>query len=193
MLKILDRPQAEPVEIALLKEHLRLTHDQEDDRLMLLLVSARETLERTLGKAFLKQKVMLTFRPSIYKNQGLILEKYPYRLTPGSMAVRLPIGPFLRLEEVRLKTQRGTYETLDLASKTDLHPEGHTLMIHASWHPEAQIIYEAGYGAAPQDVPSPLRVAILRLAAALYEENEGAFWASSESQSLLAPFRKRRI
>lgn len=193
MLKILDRPQAEPIGVALLKNHLRLTHDLDDDRLMLLLVSARETLEKTLGQAFLTQKLMFVFRPSLYRNRGLICEKYPYRLTPGSIAIRLPMGPFRRLEEVRIKTQEGDYHSLDLKAKTDVHPDGHTLMIHVPWHPEVQVVYEAGYGSTPDEVPAPLKTAILRLAAALYEENEGGFWSSLDSQNLLSPFRRWRI
>ena len=194
MLKILEQPQIEPVSLSLLKEQLRVSHGQDDDRLGLLLVSARETLERYTNRAFIHQKVMLTFRPSLYQNQGLIMDRVPYRMTPGSVAVRFPLMPYADLEQVRVKDQKGTYHEVPL-TKTDVHPSGHTLMIHVPWHPEIQVVYRAGYGDLPEDVPAPLRVAVLQLAAALYE-GEGAaksFWSDADVQSLLTPFRGRRL
>ena len=58
--------------------------------------------------------------------------------------------------------------------------------------------FEAGYGPAPEDVPAPLRLAILMLAGHWFERREAAVETTLERlplgvAALISPFRRIRL
>lgn len=158
--------QTEPVSLASVKAHLRISDDLEDTTLEALVAAVRGTLERQYGLSLVTRDWLLK------------LDRFPTGDTP----IRIPIGPVLALKSVRYRDEESNWTELagcqcDLAA----HPAVSRLgpPIDTDW-PETdgglaavEVTVQAGWSA-DIDNPLPANVihGILLMVGQLYAHRE---------------------
>lgn len=183
-------PAAEPVSLAEAKAHLRVDQDDEDALIGQLIVAARMFVERTLGLA-------------------LITQGWSYFLDhwPRSSCVALPIAPVQSVSAVKLHDSAGGSVTLDaddyavdvLSQPARLVLKGATPSIFTRELNAFEIAFTAGYGDEAEDVPAPVRQALMLLVAHWFERREpvvlglGATEVPATVDGLLLPYRRVRL
>jgi uncharacterized phiE125 gp8 family phage protein len=165
-------PCLEPVTLEQAKNFLRIDHGQEDDLLMQLIRTAREMVERETGRHLILQTVsaVIPFRPQ-RRTEGLSLPRV--WASPGRTIFYVPTGPLRRLIKVDLVREEGGFQEVPerkVHLNTAVDPALLILDVLEGWG--VRLIYEAGYGAGAEDVPAPLRQAILIMLTNLYENRE---------------------
>ncbi len=179
-------PDVEPVTLADAKAELRIDHDSEDDLLTGLIRAAREEVERTTGLAMIEQ------------GWRLALDRIP-----SSGFVLLRRGPVREITAVTAYGTDGEAFVL-VASTYQFDPLSRPARLHFDTPPTdlrvlngIEIDFTAGYGETPDEVPAPLRAAILHLVAASYGADRGEGGESPPAPDmvdrLLAPFERVRL
>jgi uncharacterized phiE125 gp8 family phage protein len=178
-------PALEPVSLDEVKAHLRVDHDDEDDLLTAAIVAARSHVESATRRVLVAQ----TWR--------VHLDRWPRR-----RLLRLPVGPLISVDEVRVRSANGptvvdaeayVVDTASVPGRLFLSGD---VLSPATRAPGAiEIDLTAGYGALASSVPSPLRHAIRMLVAHWYEQR-GAVADPSRGATvplgfaaLIAPYR----
>ncbi|MFN3867621.1 MAG: head-tail connector protein [Hyphomicrobiaceae bacterium] len=183
-------PNLEPVTIEEVKAHLRVDASDEDALLASLVLTSRLHIEAALGIALVNQ------------SWRMVLDVWP-----KSGIVAMPIGPVMSIEEVRVLGAHGDVSTV--ASETyhlDVAGRPQRLVPHAGTWPDPgrrtagiEIDLVAGYGAAAQDVPAPIRQALLLLIAHWYEHRDPFEIGAPQTNvpnavsRLLGPYRAVRL
>ena len=152
-------PAVEPVTLAEAKAHLRLDGSDEDALVGSLITAARHTIELATRRAFVAQ----TWR--------LRLDHWP-----EPRFVQLPLAPVIGVTAVRVTPVSGLAVTIGPELyRVAADDDSPRLMLDAAV-PDSdaalggiEIDASYGFGAAPGDVPAPLRLAILRLVARWFE------------------------
>lgn len=200
-LQRITEPDGEPVDLAEAKDHARVTHDKEDALIEIYLRSARMWAEGFTHRAFISQQWQLT----------------AMRFPISDKEIELPKGRLLSVEQVQYIDNDGATQTLrdltpsptipgDLQIDTSSDEGGRIRpKFDESW-PEARsdtfsavtILFTVGYGTAPQDVPDPIRQAILVMVADAFETRQeiiiGAPVANIKTiDNLLNPYRILRF
>lgn len=156
-----DGPVLEPVSLAEAKAHLRIDGAAEDLLVGALLTTARAHIETAYALALMTQ------------SWALFVDRWP-----DSGVVHVPLSPFAALGAVRAHGVTGQITSLpDTAISVDPHARPARLVRTASLvlPPDLrptngiEIGFTAGFGAAPGDVPAPIRQAILLLTAHWFE------------------------
>ncbi|RUU92808.1 hypothetical protein EOB59_05470 [Mesorhizobium sp. M7A.F.Ca.MR.176.00.0.0] len=164
-LVIVTAPSVEPVTLAELKAHVRVDHSDDDSLLVAKGLAARQYVERFVGK------------PLISTTYDLVLDAFQR----GPM--QIPKGPLQAVTYVKYVDATSGLETtlatdqyaVDTASDPgwiapgDVGWPATTPTINA-----IRVRFIAGYGDAAEDVPMPLREAILQIAAQEYECREAS-------------------
>ncbi|MFV0296909.1 MAG: head-tail connector protein, partial [Hyphomicrobiaceae bacterium] len=157
-------PSLEPVSLAEAKAHLRIDQADEDPLIQSLVITSRLHIEAALGLALVTQ------------GWSLFLDRWP---KPGR--ITLPLGPVTALDAVRVWSDLTQFETLPV---TDFYLDGaghppRLALLPAVSTPQPQrpvngieIAFTAGYGGAADDVPAPIRHALLLLVAHWYENRK---------------------
>lgn len=184
-------PTTEPVSLADIKAHLRITGTSEDVVLSSLLLTSRLHVETALGLALTSQGWMVT------------LDDWP----PAGV-LHLPIRPLLSVDAVRVLPASG--------APAVLHPSTYVVdttgwrgrivrAFGADWPRPGkaangiEIDMTAGFGAAASDVPAPIRQALLLLVAHWYERRDPIDIGAKETRipaavsSLLEPYVEKRL
>lgn len=185
-LMLLSGPAGEPVTLDEARAHLRLDAHDEDDLLNAFLIAARVALEARTRRAFITQ------------SWRLILDAWP------DGPVVLPIAPVSAVTSVTLNDE-GSVRVVDAASyETVLAGERPRLSPSTPWPtPTRRIggIYidvTAGYGEA-ENLPAPLRQAIVMLAAHWFEHREPVSMGERADElpltvsALIAPYMRPRL
>ena len=186
-IRVVTPPAVEPITLTELKAHLRITHDDEDTILTVYLKAARMYAETTLcWRAFITQELELARDsfPSVFS---------------------LPRPPLQAVTSIIYRERNGTFETIDPADyivDTDSEPPRIVPAADERWPSDTlypvnavRVRYLAGYGAAPDDVPTEIRQGILILAAHFYEVREPVVIGTSvmvvpmTAEALLMPYR----
>jgi uncharacterized phiE125 gp8 family phage protein len=181
---LLNGPALEPVTLAEAKAWLRVEHDDDDAAIGALAAGARLHVEARTRRALIAQ----TWR--------LVLDRWP---ASGRLAIRP--APVRTLDAVRVYDGEGVAHTLDRQGFVlDVAASALTFPPFALAQPGRsaagiEIDVTAGYGDAADDVPEPLRQAILMLVAHWYE-NRGVTAAGgavallpANVAALIAPYR----
>jgi len=145
MLIDLQPPPVEPISLAEAKAFIRVDHDDEDALIATLIASARERLEAYLNIAMIARPMQVS--------------------VPAACEVRLLRWPVISVETVLSDGVEMTDYHVDLRRRPA------TLSVFATDHIE--IAFTAGYGPDPEDVPAPLRQAMLLLVARGFEHRDG--------------------
>jgi uncharacterized phiE125 gp8 family phage protein len=183
---LLTPPAAEPVTLADAKAYLRVATDDDDDVIAALIAGARAHVETQTRRALITQ----TWR--------LVRDFWPL---DGHIAV-VPV-PLRQVTAARIYLQDGSTQTIDPAVFTADKAAAPAIISFAPCSLPApgrtvggiEIDVEAGYGAAPANVPAPLCQAI-RLIVAHWYENRGLIAIGSNVivlpvpvAALIAPYR----
>lgn len=183
-------PAAEPVTVAEAKAHLRIDGTAEDVLIGSLIVTSRLHAEAALGLALI--------------TQGWLLKMDRW---PDSGDVRFPLRPIQSITSVTVLDEHGTPTVVPsedyLLDGQALRPR--LIPRDGKWPPPGQraggieIHFSAGIGDAAEDVPEPIRHAILLLVAHWYEHRDpleigtaGAAIPAAVSD-LLRPYREVRL
>jgi uncharacterized phiE125 gp8 family phage protein len=185
---LLTGPVIEPVSLDEAKTFLRVEHDDDNQLITALIVSARMQLEGQ-GKIAL-----------ISQNWRIILDCWPHH---GRIAVRP--GPLKSLNAARVYDFRGQPQTIETqAFVPDLGASAFAFMPWTMQVPGRiaagiELDVTVGFADAATDVPEPLRQAI-RLLVAHWYENRGLVAAADKSvvlpstvAALIAPYRALSI
>lgn len=174
---VVDPPEDLVVSLEETKAHLRVDHDDDDDYIERLVEAATATIDG----------------PSGWLGRCLVSQTLEWRGSGfGLCGGRLPYPPVAEIESVKYDDDVGAEQVVaDASYRLVGQPSQPRLILAhgASW-PSARcedeavrIRYTAGYGG-PQDVPAPIRHAILLMVSQLYENRE----AASEKPQTELPF-----
>lgn len=182
-------PVAEPISVAEAKAYLRVDGSSEDVLISSLILTSRLHIEAALGLALITQE------------WRLVLDRWP---APG--AVRLPLRPVQSVDEVRVFHADGASIIVDPGSYiVDTAGMPARLVSTAFWPKPGRVAngieidLAAGYGGAAEDVPAPIRQALLLLTAHWYEHRDpieigsGGGAIPADVSRLLKPYRLVRL
>lgn len=175
-LTLISPPQAEPVLLAELKEHLKIEGALEDALIAGLIVAARQTIEAKFQIAVMPQSWRLELD-----------------LVPETQII-LPLSPVISIDAVGV-ARNGIAEALPPASYDYQTGNVGRVRVHApvsGGELRALIItFTAGWADAAS-VPDAIKLAIKLLAAHYYENREGAP-RIPELAAFIAPYRQVRL
>ncbi|MEL7544087.1 MAG: head-tail connector protein [Pseudomonadota bacterium] len=187
---LVDAPAREPLTVAEAKLHLRLDTDDDDALIASLIGAARMHLERLLGRAFISQTWLET------------RDCWPSHSAP----VLLARAPVQDIVEVRIVDREGSATVLpeeDYFLDAVSAPSRLARLASGVWPPPGrgingiEIEFVAGFGDDVDDVPAPLRQALLMLVCDWYETRQPVDFSSAVSAlpaavaGLVAPWRLR--
>jgi len=182
-------PASEPVTVAEAKAHLRVDGAAEDTLIASLIMTSRLHVEAALDLALITQ------------SWRLVLDRWPQ-----ARHVVLPLRPLQTVEEVRVIASDGEPTIVAASAYLVDAVRAPPRLVRRSPLPVPgrevggiEIDFTAGYGDAAEDVPAPIRQALLQLVAHWYEHREpievGAadMAVPSAVSELLAPYRIKRL
>lgn len=160
---LIEGPAMEPVSLAEAKNYLRVEHDDDDDLIEALIVSARMQIEQAARRALITQ------------SWRIVLDRWP-----ASGWIVSPVNPLVSIEAARVFPLEGSANTLDLdvftlnaaAAPAIIAFERGALSQPGRTVGGIEIDVIAGYADAAEDVPAPLRQAIRFLVARNYEQRD---------------------
>lgn len=187
---LLVPPATEPVTLAEAKAWLRIETADDDALVASLVRSARGMVEAAARRVLVTQ----TWR--------LLLDTWPAP-TGGGPVLPLPLAPVSGIAGVMIKDRIGQSQAVASDQYWLVGAPDEPKLFFTRQQPEPgqpdgiAIDIVAGYGA-PEDVPEPLRQAVLILVAHFYENRGDAGRASPErlpaaAAGLIAPFRRVRL
>ncbi len=159
----LSGPGAEPLTLDEIKAHARIDGGLEDALLQSLLLTSRLHIEAALGLALISQR------------WRLVLD-----LWPKDGVVNLPLSPVLSIDEIRVLGRDGTASVVagsDYQLDASARP-ARVVRHEGSWPGPGrkvagiEIDFTAGFGSTSNDVPEPVRQALLLLVAHWYEHRD---------------------
>lgn len=195
--KLITRATSEPVTLAEVKTHMRVTDDDSDKFIIPLITQAREILESLSGICFLNQTWSMTmddWGPRIDEpwwegtRQGYIGD-----LSGSITSVEIVKYPLNSVTSVTVYDGAGNATVADLSVVFDIDTEskrgrislkqGQTWPVALRRTNAITIVYVAGYGASPDDVPQPLKLAINSLVAFLFSHRGNCGMHDAYNQS----------
>lgn len=160
-LKLLEPPGIEPVTLAVVKAHLRLDSADEDQYLESLIAMARTWVETYTGRALIRQKWHLHWRQSPWDVFGL------GHYQPHSGSIILPKAPLLDIHRVTaLMDEHKRVITNYKVIEDQARPRLEAPLTHNAY----QIIFSAGYGDRPHDIPADLQYCLVRLVGLSFDQ-----------------------
>jgi uncharacterized phiE125 gp8 family phage protein len=189
-LDLLEGPAVEPVSLSDAKAHLRVDGTAEDAFISTLIITSRLHVEAALGIA-------------------LVSQRWAWRIDawPASGGVVLPLRPMISVDAVRVTPATGSPVVVDAATylvdgggnPTRLVPKACALPAPGVPIQGIEIELTAGFGDGAEDVPAPIRQAILLLIAHWYENREPVAIDAKPANvpamvsELLQPYRTVRL
>lgn len=184
-LTLLSPPAAEPVTLAEMKDHLRVTHSDEDALITGVLVAAVRAVEARGRLALMPQSWRLT------------LDAAP------AETLFLPLSPVASLNAVAVIDGAGDPQAVSVSLYDAVLGKAPRIRPAGPWplpSPKlggVRIDFTAGYADADA-VPEELKLAVKILAAAFYENREAAgetrvYAVPQTVDALIAPFREVRL
>jgi uncharacterized phiE125 gp8 family phage protein len=164
MLEKLEKSHQLCVSLQQVKAQLRLDTADDDAYLEQLIQSGTTWVENHIGRSLMAQ----TWRLAV---------KLPLSYNLKCKGIKIPKTPLLALRSV-ICIPKDRRHRHNMMKDTTLQEEGdHTLLFVKRWPNEGEgimeIIFTAGYGERPDDVPADIRQAILNHVTCLYEHRTG--------------------
>lgn len=178
------QPLIEPITLQEAKDHLNITDDMDDSIIEFIIQSAREAVENMTGRT-------------------LINRTYEHSRTTLDNEICLPYPMLQNVSNIAYIDTDGAAQTLatSLYEVDTKRTPGRVVKAYGQAYPSVRdkinavtITYVAGYGANAQDVPSPLRSAMLLLIGLWYENRESVIIGTISSELpmgvkfLIAPY-----
>jgi uncharacterized phiE125 gp8 family phage protein len=177
-LQLITPPAIEPVTLAEAKAHLKVDTTDDDALITTLIAAARARAEWYTGRAFVTQSWML-WRDCWAE---LVEISLPPLQAVTAVTVYAPDGTATVIDP--------SAYTVDTASQPARIQFGCIPPIGLRAINAVSIAFNAGYGDGADDVPAPVREAILEIVAELYTyRGDGPEEISLCAQALLAPYR----
>lgn len=182
---LIEPPATTPVSLDEAKQHLRVDHDDHDVLITSQIEAATQYLDGFVG----------------ILRRGLVTQTWAQEYTGFSTCMRLPLAPVSAIDEITYTNAAGGAESLAPSEYETLSDEMGPYVsfnnIPSADSGRVKITFVAGYGAA-QNVPAPIKSAILLHVGSLYEMREreivGASLVESTTyKTLLAPYRRWKI
>jgi uncharacterized phiE125 gp8 family phage protein len=188
-LVLTSAPASEPVTVAEAKAHLRVDGSAEDALIASLILTSRLHVETAIGLALITQEWRLT------------LDGWP-----EARDVALPLRPLQAVDAVRVLGAAGDAATIapsqylvDVASVPPRLVRRGAFPVPGVPVGGIEIVFTAGYGDAADDIPAPIRQALLLLVAHWHEHRDPLEIGSAEIvvppavSQLLQPYRVIRL
>lgn len=163
---VITPPAQMPVSLEEAKLHLRVDFDDDDELITALIGAATKHLDG----------------PDGWLGRALITQTLEYRADEFCEVIRLPYPPLQSVTSVKYLDNDGVTQTLSTgvyrtigggASATSIVQVYGQSWPSIRYTDEAvQIRYVAGYGDDPEDIPEPIRQALLLMIGHLYENRE---------------------
>jgi uncharacterized phiE125 gp8 family phage protein len=180
-------PAAEPLGLATVKAHLRITHAEEDTTLTRLVSAARREVERRAGLCLISQGW------SVFSDGW-----------PADGCIALPLHPVAAITALTIHGEDDTPATIEASHYflDRVRRPARLVMRQGRWLPPPgraangiEVALTAGFGATEADVPEDLRQAMLMLIAHWYAErgDEGRKALPMPALALLEPWRAVRL
>ena len=155
MITDLIPPESEPITLEGAKLFLRIDHDEEDTLISDLIRSAREQVERLCARTLIKRQQQVIWT------------------APFQDRLKLPTSPVTAILDVNVYEADGQEQVItNYQSNLRATPPSLCFDIPSSVQTIVATI-EAGYGEISEDVPMPLRQAMLLLIGQGYEARNG--------------------
>jgi uncharacterized phiE125 gp8 family phage protein len=188
-LKIFAKPLINPLDLAIVKKHLRIFHDDEDEIITGLIEAVTSHIDGrhgVLGRALITQ------------TWDLILSRFP----AGRDRIHIPFPPLQEVVSIFYKDTSGDVFTIpsvnygisigdDEALVCSANGVGWPLGVSSDPDP-VTVRFKCGYGDAVTDIPPAIRQAMLLMIARLYacrEDEQKKRHVMNASDALLAPWR----
>ena len=189
---LLTPPAVPPISLVEAKAHCRVDHDLDDGRIEIAIAAATSHLDGhtgILGRAMVTQ----TWR-----------QDFP--AWPADRSLRLPLAPASEIVEIGYRGSDGAAQIVPANAYRLLAGESNPFVRFAAdfgmpsldCAPDAiSVTFKAGYGPAGQDVPGPLRAAMLLLIGDMHRFAETAALATANAvpmtptvDRLISPYRR---
>jgi len=184
-LQLITPPAIEPVTLEEAKTHLKVDTTDDDTLITALIAAARARAEWHTGRAFLTQSWVLW------------LDGWPER-----NCVEIPLPPSQAITSLTTYAMDDTATVLDAnlyQVDTSSQParialKSPAIVVATRALNAVAIAFDAGYGDNANDVPQPIRTAILEIVADLYT-NRGDIAAEppQAASAMLAPYRVLKL
>lgn len=175
--KVTTEPALEPIASSLAKIDLKVDNTVEDGLIAILIQASREMVEQ------------FTNRSLITQTREIRMDYFP------SYEITLLNGPVQSVASISYYDDNNDLIVFPAGSYwTDTHSDIARVVVKDSWpstydRPNAVIItYVCGYGSAAEDVPAPLRKAILFILGHLYENRQNVIVSGSPTAAMEIPF-----
>lgn len=208
-LDLVTGPAVEPLDLATAKNYLKVDGNNDDALITDIIIAARMNAESYTKRAFINQdwRIWLNEWPSSPSGRWYDsnVQQLPKSLTTGRGEIQIPIAPLVTTIMVRTWDQNNVATVVDALnyrsiSYTGAYAQRGVLKpISTQTWPTGtvlrnidpiEIIFTAGYGATANDVPAPIKQAILYDVAEIYEQRgKDCGTCCSLSRSLLQRFR----
>ncbi len=179
-------PLVEPIDLAYAKLFMRVDDNAEDTLIETLIKTARHQVENSIGRTLIRRSFI--YKTPIPHTRHICLPRPPLisvaRMTlvaENDQAVDIPQNDY----SVTTKIQPGEIRLNPGKNWTDYLAEFTIL----------EIQFEAGYGDLPEDIPLPIRQAIVLLVTHAFEFRETAPAPAIPAiiEALLAPYKTVRL
>ncbi len=180
MIKDIDPPNIEPVSLQSAKAFLRVDHDGEDELITDLIKAARMRIESHLSISLITRRQY--YEKSVSETAGLYINHYPIKRVIAVESIFAGETQHLHPSDylVNLHARPATLRLLSRSSQQDQ---------------ALRVELEAGFGATVEDVPMPIRQAIMLLIAQSFEHrgDDGLHAMPMMVDALLMPYRGLRL
>lgn len=183
-LQLITGPATEPLSVAEMREHLRLS---------VLTAEAEDDLERKLKAA----------RRWVEERTGPLLEQewaYWVNGRPHMAYLEIPKRPIISIDSVATVDP---YDAETIMSTSDYRTDiidGRVWLTQGSYWPASlryfqsvKVLFTAGYGATVADVPAPLVEAVAEMAGFLFFDREGVEPIPRKVLELIAPYEPAAV
>ena len=173
---------AEPVTLNRMKEHFRVSHDDDDEYIRELIRAARERAETFTGRSFVTRSILASY-------------------TEFESVITLDPEPVVQVTKVEIRTSDDVWTTLDSSAyNTELLPAVSFASVPEGMktangrEPIIRITYTTGY-TTTNPVPYTVKQAIMMIARTLYDNREDVVKGMTinaiptTSMHLLQPYR----
>ena len=209
-LQTITEPTVEPITVIEAREHLRLDDDVDQTQVMAYVMAAREWCENYTGKVFINRTMRQYLDSSpASANNGFDGYKVAHQnvLVGGQSSIEIAKSPVVSVSSVKYYNDAGdesTWAASNYYVDTAREVPRIVLLDSGSWPTDLrganglEINFTAGYGSSPNDIPEPIRVAILQYMTFLYEhrgdfERYPAPTPPAVLRTLLQPYKSMRF